>query len=318
MQKFTALLLSFLFCLIAHAQKKQNVYFLKKNGTEVTLKDSADYIRIIEEPDSGENYFPIKEFYANGKRKLIGKVSSFNPNIIYEGTVITYYQNGIKESSINYTNNVKTGNAFYFFTDGRVKKHKDYSTSTNGTNESRLIYQIDTLGKVLVKDGTGYLIDTTNYKDKSIIEEGNYSNGFKEGEWKGRTVPEKSTFVENYSHGNLVSGTSIIGDNKYFYKTLMTPPEFKGGIQEFYNHIGKTVKLPADAIAKKIMGTVIVSFTVEVDGNIGDVKVDRSVYPSLDYEAINAVKSSPKWIPGKERGVPVRVRYVVPIKFNTQ
>ena len=65
-----------------------------------------------------------------------------------------------------------------------------------------------------------------------------------------------------------------------------------------------------------VQGRVIVTFVVERDGSITDVKVVKSVDPSLDKEATRVVKGMPHWIPGKQNGSAVRVKYTVPVTFR--
>ena len=65
-----------------------------------------------------------------------------------------------------------------------------------------------------------------------------------------------------------------------------------------------------------IQGRVTVSFIVEKDGRVSNVRLLRSVQPSLDKEAIRVVKSMPKWTPGKQNGKPVRVRFNLPVMFK--
>ena len=67
-----------------------------------------------------------------------------------------------------------------------------------------------------------------------------------------------------------------------------------------------------------IQGTVFVEFIVEKDGSVSTVELKRGLDGGLDEIAIEAVRSMPDWIPGKQRGVPVRVRQVVPFKFKLQ
>ena len=67
-----------------------------------------------------------------------------------------------------------------------------------------------------------------------------------------------------------------------------------------------------------VQGRVIVSFVVERDGSITDVKVVKSVDQALDKEAMRVVKSMPRWIPGKQNGQAVRVKYTVPVTFRLQ
>ena len=93
-------------------------------------------------------------------------------------------------------------------------------------------------------------------------------------------------------------------------------PQFPGGSVQKW--IAKNVKDPMIAQENNIQGKVFVQFVIEKDGSVSDVKVARSVDPSLDKEAIRVVKAMPKWKPGKQRGKPVRVSYTVPINFQLQ
>jgi protein TonB len=65
-----------------------------------------------------------------------------------------------------------------------------------------------------------------------------------------------------------------------------------------------------------IQGTVYVTFVVERDGSVTDVRVLRGIGGGCDEEAIRVIKAMPKWNPGKQRGKPVRVQFNMPIKFT--
>jgi len=95
-------------------------------------------------------------------------------------------------------------------------------------------------------------------------------------------------------------------------------PSFPGGTGALMEFLGKNVKYPVVAQENGVQGRVVVSFVVERDGSITDVKVVRSVDPSLDKEATRVVSSMPKWIPGKQNGSAVRVKYNVPVSFKLQ
>ncbi|RZJ16109.1 MAG: TonB family protein [Acinetobacter sp.] len=326
--KKTLLLFSlFVISFFANAQKKQNTYFFKDNGKEVELKDSADFIRIIQEPDSGDKKFILQEFYMNGTRKTIGKISSFIPKIAFEGLVISYHRNGLKKSSIFYEKDVPVGKSYHFFENGKLQKELEYLPKEIVKNKSaepdfgprfKLVYQVDSLGKVYVTEGNGHLIEYTKTKEDTLIEEGDYKDGFKDGVWKGKYVSGKSSYVENYALTKLVSGVNTVDGKIYEYTTLGSPPKYKGGVDVFYRYLANTVKYPRDAFSNDITGSVVVSFIVEKDGKVSGAKVDKPVYPSLDKEAIRVVMASPKWMPGMQRGVPVRVKYNIPINFSMQ
>ena len=95
-------------------------------------------------------------------------------------------------------------------------------------------------------------------------------------------------------------------------------PSFPGGQGALMAFLSSNVKYPVVAQENGVQGRVIVGFVVEKDGSITDVKVMRSVDPSLDREAQRVVKSMPKWKPGKQNGSAVRVKYTVPVLFKLQ
>ncbi len=93
-------------------------------------------------------------------------------------------------------------------------------------------------------------------------------------------------------------------------------PSFPGGQQELMAYLGKNIKYPTIAQEQGVQGRVIIQFVVETDGSITDVTVARGVDPYLDKEAVRVVKTMPKWIPGRQNGKPVRVKFTVPVLFR--
>lgn len=92
-------------------------------------------------------------------------------------------------------------------------------------------------------------------------------------------------------------------------------PEFPGGISAFYEYIGKNLDYPSQARRMNISGRVYVQFVINTDGSITDVKVVRGIGAGCDEAAQIVLENAPKFIPAKQRGVPVRFRQVVPIVF---
>ena len=93
-------------------------------------------------------------------------------------------------------------------------------------------------------------------------------------------------------------------------------PAFPGGMSQLMSFIKKNVRYPVDAVKEGTEGRVILTFTVERDGSLTDIEVAKSVSPSLDKEAVRIVKSMPRWIPGRQDGKKVRVKYTLPIYFK--
>jgi protein TonB len=93
-------------------------------------------------------------------------------------------------------------------------------------------------------------------------------------------------------------------------------PAFPGGEEELFKYLSKNIKYPSMARENGISGTVYVTFVVETNGDITDVKKLRGVGGGCDEEAIRVVKAMPGWSAGKQNGKPVRVQYNLPIKFT--
>ena len=105
--------------------------------------------------------------------------------------------------------------------------------------------------------------------------------------------------------------------NKVF-DVVEQQPQFPGGMGALNQWLGSNIKYPAMAAENGIEGRVIVQFVVERDGSVSGVHVVRGVDPSLDKEATRVVSAMPKWIPGKQNGSAVRVKYTVPVTFRLQ
>lgn len=108
-----------------------------------------------------------------------------------------------------------------------------------------------------------------------------------------------------------------VEENKVF-TTVEQMPSFPGGDAALMQWLSNNVRYPAVAEENGIQGRVIVSFVVEKNGSITDVQVVRGKDPSLDREAVRVVKAMPNWVPGKQNGQAVRVKYNVPITFRLQ
>ncbi len=319
------LLISIVCCLLYVDQsfaQKRNVYFLKNSGAEVKVIDSADFIRIVSEPDSGSVLFNVSEMYLNKARKLIGKSSRVMP-LSLEGQCITYYPSGIKREIVNYKQNIKDGDAYEFYPNGQLYTYKKYISSNSGTDARFLIVSCnDSTGKALTVNGNGYYI---RYDEnfKNIVEEGNVKSGLKDGKWQGifenrlGNKINRALFTEEYNTGKLISGQVVDENNKtYNYTVREAQPQYRGGMEAFYRYLAQNIRYPYNARRNNISGKVICQFVVEKDGSLTDFKVIRSPDNDLSEEALRILRQSPNWMPGIQFGQPVRVMYTVPIDFT--
>jgi len=103
--------------------------------------------------------------------------------------------------------------------------------------------------------------------------------------------------------------------NGAIFTSVEHVPEFPGGIKAFGTFLSKNIKYPALARVNGVQGRVIISFIVETDGSLSNIKVARGIGYGADEESVRVLGLSPKWQPGTQNGHPVRVAYTVPINF---
>lgn len=95
-----------------------------------------------------------------------------------------------------------------------------------------------------------------------------------------------------------------------------TKPEPLNGFREFYEFVGKNLKYPKKARQMGVEGKVFVQFVIDEFGNLTDIEVVKGIGMGCDQETLRVMKLLPQWIPGKQRGQPVRVRMILPITFK--
>lgn len=121
------------------------------------------------------------------------------------------------------------------------------------------------------------------------------------------TSPSSLSATETPKPGN---------ENVDAYAVVEEMPIFPGGDAALLRYIAENTTYPAEAKEKGIQGRVIIRFTVNADGTVGNLSVLKGVDPLLDSEALRVVNSLPSFTPGRQGGVPVAVWYMVPITFS--
>ena len=100
------------------------------------------------------------------------------------------------------------------------------------------------------------------------------------------------------------------------YKSVEQMPMFPGGEIELIKYLSQNIQYPPEAAKNNVQGRVILQFVVDKTGQVGEVKILRSVSEELDAEAVRVVKTLPKFEPGRQDGKPVSVWYTLPVSFN--
>ena len=115
----------------------------------------------------------------------------------------------------------------------------------------------------------------------------------------------------------IIEGEEADGDAKdKVYDVVEEMPQFPGGIGKMMEYLAVNLRYPKEAEEKGLQGRVIANFVIEPDGSITNAKVVKPLDPALDAEALRLVNGMPKWTPGKQDGVPMRVKYTIPITFR--
>lgn len=112
--------------------------------------------------------------------------------------------------------------------------------------------------------------------------------------------------------------TEVSKENTTLYTLdgIDTYPEFTGGHAAFVKFLTRNLRYPEGAVERDIQGKVLVSFIIEKDGRLSNIKIIRGIGNGCDEEAIRVLEKSPKWKPGVQNKQNVRVAYTLPINFS--
>ena len=133
-----------------------------------------------------------------------------------------------------------------------------------------------------------------------------------------------SSYGEKAKYGALII-TTVKHQKELYNEQISQPdvfdkvdeaPQFPGGMAGMMQYLSSNIRYPEDAREAGTQGRVIVSFVVEKDGSISNARVTKPTYSSLDDEALRVISAMPKWMPGKQNGEAVRVKYSVPVSFR--
>ncbi|TWI98219.1 TonB family protein [Mucilaginibacter frigoritolerans] len=298
------------------AQKNDSsVYYLNKKGAVVNTKDDADYKMVFLPPDSiiDKSLFIIKGYYKSGKLKLLGYSKTNNLNLKFQGKVTVFFPDGHKMRITNYENGEMIGDIIEYYPNGMFYNRETITKLATGEEKTSLQDCSDSNGKVLAKNGNGTWLKLNSELTK-VKEEGPVINGIEEGEWHSRKSDSVEIITE-YKNGKIVSVASLYKSGEKIYSYVEKAPEFPGGSEGFSKFIGSNVKYPAEAKKNAVQGKVMISFVVEKDGSLSEIKTIKGIGSGCDEEAVIVMKLSPKWEPGIHNGKAVRVLLTLPITF---
>lgn len=182
---------------------------------------------------------------------------------------------------------------------------KNYQTSNNeeavGAIES---ISIDSTSSLSTKpseiDGQESIVDTSYIKNESVSNDYNSNN--------------ENQDSDNDGYDNIAQDADNNDNTIYNTANIEVKPDFPGGIINFYKYVGKNFQVPQE---EGLKGKVFVSFVVEKDGLLTDIKVIRDIGYGTGREAVRVLESCPRWIPAEQNGKKVRVLYSLPINIQS-
>lgn len=288
MKKFILIIFCFI-SFISFAQKKDTIAFYTDLDLKPVTKEQAKITFKLFQVDT-----TIWTFLKYDDKNLLELKETYYDSLltIKHGPYVDYKFGKVSLKG-RYYNNMKHGNFISYDTSGVVK---DVS-----------FYNLDTL-----KTATIY-----------------YLNGGKREEKIYRAKNQVSERFVYYDNGNLAIKQIFSPENKILESVYLdiegkatkitaieAAPIYPGGIERFYEYIGRNLKYPKEAAELNIQGSVLISYVISETGEVTDVKVIKGIYPSLDREAVRVMYASPKWTPAKLFGKNVRVSFNIPIKFS--
>ena len=126
---------------------------------------------------------------------------------------------------------------------------------------------------------------------------------------------DQDTEVEKYMPVEIIDEEEEEEEEALVFTVVESMPKFPGGERGLLKYLADNIRYPEMARESGIQGRVFVSFIVETDGSISDIRVLRGIGGGCDEEAIRVVEYMPEWIPGKQRNKLVRVQFNLPIRF---
>ncbi len=295
----------------------------KKDGEVTKEQDSAYFIRTVHlEAQGKEHVYRIAEYYLhNDSLKLNSASKNGLQPFQFQGKKYEFFENGTLKSLENFSDDSHLiDSAFYLYPNNKLKMIVYYPSEVKKKKLliKKPVYVVyyDSLNNKTLENGNGRIGFSVG--EKGEYEEGSMLNNLREGEWIGRTG--RDSFIENYEGGKLLSGTKTKENGaiiRYDSTSYKVEPEYPGGTKELMFFVARNFNFPKQAMEAGISGTVEISFVINRDGKIEDIKVKNDLGFRTGEAGIAVVKKLRKWKPGMLRGEPVRVAYTLPIRLNT-
>jgi len=285
----------------AHSQENSRIYL--DSSLEKTEEGKHTYYRTISQDEEG---FLCRTFYLSGKIYQQGR-SVTESGQRFHGWVREFWENGNRKSQMQYDQGIKVGSVQRWYEDGKQRLVGYWENQKGEIDNTLMVANFwNSHGEQTVINGNGFYSDDFD----NLSEAGELVNERKNGVWKGSDAIHKIKFEETYADGKLVTGFSIDENGAGLrYDKIMEGALFPGGLEAFYRFVQKNFRTPDDAPG----GRIIVSFHVDADGDISDLKAYNCEHLPTQHAIIDLFVKCPKFIPATMRGRAVKCFYTLPI-----
>lgn len=314
MKRYALLLFVVFAALCGHAQDTVYVHSNLEKIKSDWQNKLARYYYLTNHPDAGT--FENQIHFYDRKGNLYAEVN-YSETGKKHGLATFYHDDGSKEREQNYVNGEERGAYKKWYRNGQINEEGiTLSSVQTGKSTEYLLYQYwDSLGTQLLAGGNGHLAYL--HKNGAVREKGLYGEGRKVGKWTGYHDDGSLYFEEEYLQGVLLQGSSYKNGRIFKYSVIEEESQPIGGMKAFYDQLAKNIKYPKKAVKAKKQGTVYVRFTINEIGIVefAEAMEGRELGYGLDEEAIRVIYLI-RWVPGKLRGIEVKQRKILPLKFS--
>lgn len=270
--------------------------------------------------DTVESYVDtVLSYYTKDNGRKSKKV--YNQEGFLQGQYSEFYENGKLKEKGSYFRDRKIGYIIRWYPDGRPQSTLQYFDEKGKISDwealdFKIINYWDSMGTQVVNNGNGhcrcYLLQEV---ERPVLEKGRVRGGLRDSVWLS-IFADTVLYKEVYKDGVLETGVRYDKGVESAYDKFTMIPAYEGGLYDLMHYIGSNLRYPPDARKRRIQGQVFVTFVVYEDGTPHEFEIHTGVAHDLDQEALRVLSGTRKWIPGKLRGKPARLRMTLPIRFK--
>lgn len=323
--------------------KDDKIIYLDSSWNETTIEDFK-YLRLVKDYNLHKNEYKVIDYYESGKVKMEGSTDD-KDKFSKTGQLVYYYENGNRESITFFKKNKPVGKYYELYDNGNKRIEGEFFEEKK---KNPNIYKIqsfwDENNNQKVIDGNGIY----EKKENDFYTIGKIKNGLKDSIWSGWFDKQKINFQEEYKDGKFISGISRDENNasKPYVELEKNAVPVKG-LNHFYKYVAdkidlgwiakrrigyKRVELTDEELEKiktnsnqhlsrpaslPFEGKTFVSFTVEKDGKINNIRIIKSIDKTLDLAIIKILLNYDDWIPSEQRGIKVGSKFSLPITIQS-